>query len=288
MGASSLQKEACLRIYSIKGRPLDNPLICHFSSISEIERYAILPNSGRSILEAFAPGPITLVLKKKSDEIFSTGLPTIAVRIPAHGQAREMIAATGTPISAPSANLSGKPSITRVEDAIATFQGLVDCILIGEPPSIGLESTVLDLSYDIPRLLRPGSIEKNELERILAQHIEEPSDPEFLSPGTRYRHYSPEGKIFILEDLPRSLPDDGVRRARIGFISSNELPLDKIISPNDHIFDVYINSNQEYANLLYSFLVDCDKNQVQEIFCQIPKKGKLYSAILNRLEKAIH
>lgn len=293
---------------------MDNPLISHFYSIQDIELYACLSNQARLVLERFAPGPITIVLKKKKEKIFTSGLSTIAVRIPSHPQIREVLRLARNPIAAPSANFSGKPSITREETAIAVFRGLVDCILTVpeegkeiQSSGIGLESTVLDMTTDRPKILRPGSIEKEELEETLGCSVEIPEHPEVLSPGIKYKHYAPEGKIMLfhtiqdaMEILNQIPPSSGiailaysdswekVESAEPGkpesrmFIESLGLSQEK-----DRIYPRIVRSNSEYAGELYDFFLDADKKKASIILCEKPREGKLFSAIYNRLNKAV-
>jgi L-threonylcarbamoyladenylate synthase len=156
IGADSRNIAACQRIYSIKNRPRDNPFIVHVDSIESMEQIAVIPKKYQDSISRLTPGPITFILEKKEDSIFSTGLSTIGVRIPSNEIAKELLRISKTPISAPSANISGKPSITRSRDAIESFTGKVDFILTGEDSDIGFESTVVDLTGEIPILLRMG------------------------------------------------------------------------------------------------------------------------------------
>ncbi|MCC5814351.1 MAG: threonylcarbamoyl-AMP synthase [Leptospira sp.] len=315
IGASSLNHNACREIYKVKNRPQDNPLIVHFANSKEIETYAILSNQARNLLERFAPGPLTLILKKKNDSLFSTGLGTIAVRIPSHKVARRFIEESKTPVSAPSANPSGKPSFTRNEDVVSYFDGKVDCILLEKATDlenrIGIESTVIDMSSDIPKLLRPGSIELEEIQEVLGTKVELPQNPGVISPGLKYRHYSPEGRLHIFQSTQDILnrlntlgdnlkvdPKDNIavnsRKIAILAYSNTELnsveELTKSFDASSHscVFKIqYAESNMDYAKKLYSFFLDCDKESVAEIFCESPRQGRLYSAISNRLKKAI-
>lgn len=290
IGASSFNHDACLSIYRIKNRPPDNPLIVHCHSIDQVTEIAHLTGKARVLLERFAPGPLSLILKKRDPRIFSTGLSTVAVRIPAHPTARALLEAANLPISAPSANLSGKPSLTRFADVVAVFDGKVEGILEGEPIEWGLESTVIDLSTPIPRLLRPGSIEKEDIESVLGAPVEIPHSPELLSPGVKYRHYSPEGQLFLVDSLETFTSVAKPPNARDSKIQEEDSPIRiaKIgfgFQPQSER-ELLVASNEEYAAKLYSFLVDCDHNQVTHIYCQKPKPGKLYAALMNRIQKA--
>ncbi|TGN18695.1 L-threonylcarbamoyladenylate synthase [Leptospira idonii] len=289
IGASSLNFESCLRIYQIKNRPSDNPLIAHFSEIEEIDRYCILTSEARSLLEKFSPGPISLVLNQKGNSLFPPDRKTIAVRIPSHEKARELIRASGSPISAPSANISGKPSLTRRKDVIDTFQFSVEGILLGEDPEIGIESTVVDMTGNPPVLLRPGKIRAEEIKQLIPDLVLPSSVSENVlpqSPGMKYRHYSPEAEVRIVSDTEfesslrnanetQGLTFEGKKTAWIGF-SFSKL----------HSEDVILSSNEEYMKELYAFFVEADKRNIELCLCQEPKKDGHYLSLMNRLEKA--
>ncbi|WP_411822547.1 L-threonylcarbamoyladenylate synthase [Leptospira sp. 'Mane'] len=300
IGASSLDFEACRRIYKIKNRPSDNPLIAHFANIEQILEFCIVSDESLLLFKTFSPGPLTLVLEKKSDSIFPPDRKTIAVRIPSHNLARELIRASGVPISAPSANLSGKPSFTRRKDVIECFQNLVDGILLAEDPEIGIESTVVDMTKDVPVLLRPGKISQEDLLKVLPHLVlpeaglqgsenkirSEESIPE--SPGMKYRHYSPEAEVVLLEkkmfgeslshyrkkDFGKSALSD----KKAGFIGFGFLPV--------HSWDRVLSSNEDYMKELYSFFVDADHLGLDICYCEIPKDDPAKQALINRLEKA--
>lgn len=209
LGAPVFDSEAVSKIFFIKGRPSDNPLIVHVSSIEEaLGLVEEVPSSFFHLASNFWPGPLTLVLKRKAEvpSIVSGGQPTVAIRMPAHEIALQLIRALGSPIVAPSANLSGKPSPTCVKDVMEDLDGKVSLILDGGPCSIGIESTVLSLVHAEPVLLRPGQITKEELEVFLGQKIAVPSFAEgepLLSPGMKYRHYAPKAELNLVYDRDR-------------------------------------------------------------------------------------
>ncbi len=194
IGADSRNLSACQKIYSIKNRPIDNPFIVHVDSFESMEKIAIIPKEYRKSIEQLIPGPITFILEKKDESIFSSGLSTIGVRIPSHNIANAILRFSNIPISAPSANLSGKPSITRSRDAINEFSGKVDFILTGEDSDIGIESTVVDLTGITPLLLRPGRISFSELGKFFPsiKKYKSISLDKPVSPGMKYRHYAPD------------------------------------------------------------------------------------------------
>jgi L-threonylcarbamoyladenylate synthase len=206
LAAPLFNEQAVRRIFEIKGRPLDNPLIAHVSSIAQAESLAEdLPDLFYLLANRFWPGPLTLVVKKKKSvpNLVSAGQPTVAIRMPSHPIAKKFIESAGQPLVAPSANLSGKPSPTRLRDVLEDLEGKVGCAIDGGDCEIGIESTVLSLYHPIPTLLRPGSISKEVLERAAGVQIALPStlasaQERVLSPGMKYRHYAPNAEVKLV------------------------------------------------------------------------------------------
>lgn len=200
LGALVFMPEAIEKIFAIKGRPADNPLIVHISCLDEATLLAEnLPPSFFLLAKKFWPGPLTLVVSKKSSisSLVSGGFSSIALRMPSHLIARRLIEAVG-PLAAPSANLSGRPSPTTPSDVLEDLEGRIPLILDGGECSIGIESTVVSLLEDSPVLLRPGSISKKSLEDCLEQTVlEAKKNSPALSPGMKYRHYAPNAKIHL-------------------------------------------------------------------------------------------
>lgn len=302
IGASTRLESACLRVYEIKGRPKDNPLIAHFHSIESIAAVCELGDVGRALLERFSPGPLTLILPKKDKSLFPKELDTLAVRIPKNPVVREWIELSLGPVSAPSANLSGRPSLTKLNDVLRYFDGVVDGILVAEEPSFGIESTVVSLVGKTPALLRPGSIESNELLKILPElWIPGPGFPKEtgsvpLSPGTKYKHYAPTARVILAskEEFEFSLKtmNESKSTAWIGF-SFDEIVLNegKKLGNLHPIFKgdrfCFVSSNEDYASKLYAFFESCDFVGIDTIFCEVPKPGPGEEGLRNRLEKAI-
>ncbi|TGL90393.1 threonylcarbamoyl-AMP synthase [Leptospira congkakensis] len=308
IGASTRMEEACRRVYEIKGRPKDNPLIAHFHSIEAIEEVCVLGELGRKLFKKFSPGPLTLILPKKDKSLFPKELDTLAVRIPKNPVIRHWIELSGGPISAPSANLSGRPSLTKLTDVVRYFEGKVDGILIAEEPSYGIESTVVSLVGENPTLLRPGSIESEELKKLIpglvVPHLSQtspvtsvPSVP--LSPGTKYKHYAPTAIVILAsrEEFLHSLEKgfDPKDTAWIGFSlqgKDREYSLAKEIQPNqgdrsaDNEHFCFVTTNEDYASKLYAFFEACDLAKIQTIICEVPKLGTGWEGLINRLEKA--
>lgn len=196
LGADATNATAVARIYEAKGRPSFNPLICHFASAEAAFNYVIASPVARFVAQKFWPGPLTLVLRRQPDcsvsQLAGAGLPTLAVRVPSHPLAQELLCLVGRPVAAPSANRSGRVSPTRSAHVLADLDGRIDAVLESGPCSVGLESTVLDLSGEQPTLLRPGGITREMLEAIigpLASASTPVSTPQ--APGMLASHYAP-------------------------------------------------------------------------------------------------
>lgn len=201
LGASLYDPRGVQKIFSVKGRPSDNPLIAHFSSLQEIEdATSDIPKEFYSLVKCFAPGPLTVVLKRRENipSIVSAHLPTLAVRIPFHPIAQKLLQKSG-PLVAPSANLSGKPSPTLSEHVLHDLKGKIPLILDGGPCSYGLESTVISLVHSPFRLLRPGSITRKTLEDFLQKEVVI-DETHMLAPGMKYQHYAPKAKLSLFEN----------------------------------------------------------------------------------------
>lgn len=275
LGGNALDESVCRRIYTLKNRPTDNPLIIHLSDLQQFSQYAQIDTAIMEIIAALIPGPISFICQKKEKRIFSSGLQTIALRIPDHDLTRKFLQICQLPVAAPSANISGKPSITRYEHAVQQFQGRVDCILKGKEPQIGIESSVIDLTCQPPLLLRRGGMSFEDLNRLfpmiaVVDKAEMYTTPP--SPGMKYRHYSPQGQVVLVNELPDLV--DGFT-ARIGFSVSN-------ISS----FDKQVENNQQYMQQLYAFFIECDGGNIQKIFCQKPLQDQWAAVLLDRIQKA--
>lgn len=215
LGANGLDEEAVSKVYKAKGRPSDNPMILHIAEISEIYDIAEeLSEDGRKLVEAFWPGPLTVVVKRKPivPDTTTGGLDTVGVRMPSDETARNLIKAAGVPIAAPSANLSGKPSPTMAEHVIKDINGRIDGIICGGKCQVGIESTVVSVVGDTPVILRPGKITKEDMSEVLGKEVKidpaieitnakETKNHDFkpMAPGMKYRHYAPEAEMLVIE-----------------------------------------------------------------------------------------
>jgi L-threonylcarbamoyladenylate synthase len=210
LGADALNPEAVARIYEAKGRPSDNPMIVHISRASEIGQLTpFITQDMIKLIDHFRPGPLTLVVKKKDIVPLRTtgGLDTVAIRMPDHPVALDLIRLAGVPIAAPSANLSGKPSPTKADHVKDDLMGKVDAILMGGDCRVGIESTVLDLTGETPMILRPGIVTADSIEAVLEKTVLlDPSlkglpEEELVakSPGMKYKHYAPKAQMLVVE-----------------------------------------------------------------------------------------
>ncbi|OON86400.1 threonylcarbamoyl-AMP synthase [Oribacterium sp. C9] len=210
LGGNALDPEASRKIYAAKGRPSDNPLIVHVSSISEVHPLvSVLPEAAEKLMEAFWPGPLTIILPKSEIVPYETtgGLETVAIRCPENKVTLSFIKTSGLPIAGPSANTSGKPSPTEATHVLHDLNGKIDMILDDGPVGIGVESTIVDMSGTVPTLLRPGAITVEDLSETLGRKVE--IDPAIVAggvnegvrpkaPGMKYRHYAPNAKMALV------------------------------------------------------------------------------------------
>ncbi len=219
LGGNALDPAASRKIYAAKGRPSDNPLIVHVASPEEVRPLvASLPERAEKLMEAFWPGPLTLILPKAEIVPMETtgGLETVAVRCPMNRLTLDFIRAAGLPIAGPSANTSGKPSPTEAEHVLHDLQGRIDMILDDGPVGIGVESTIVDVTGEVPTLLRPGAVTLEELESVLQEKVE--VDPAIVAggvqegihpkaPGMKYRHYAPSAEMTLVTTEPMKALD---------------------------------------------------------------------------------
>ena len=205
LAANAFDEKAVSNIFAAKGRPQDNPLIVHISNIEMMnDLVSELPENAIECAKRFWPGPFTMVLKRseKIPASVSAGLDTVAIRMPSNEVATELIERSGLPLAAPSANLSGSPSPTTAEHVIADLDGKIDAIVVSEPCEVGVESTVVTLTTNPPRLLRPGGITLEQLKEVLPDIVvdkavlaEPEKDKPVASPGMKYKHYAPKSKV---------------------------------------------------------------------------------------------
>ena len=209
LGGNALDEDAARKIYAAKGRPSDNPLIAHVSCVEEVEPLVKeIPEAGRKLMEAFWPGPLTMIFPKSEKVPYGTtgGLDTVAIRMPDDLVANRLIALAGVPVAAPSANTSGRPSPTTADHVWQDMNGRIDMIIDGGPVGIGVESTIVDVSSAVPAVLRPGAITMEMLEEVLGEVSVDPAilgplsaDVRPKAPGMKYKHYAPKADLTLVE-----------------------------------------------------------------------------------------
>ena len=299
IGANALDENAVGKIFIAKGRPSDNPLIVHIADRNKIEEVAKdITEMEQILIDAFMPGPFTIILKRRPEvpDIVTAGLDTVAVRMPDNIIARGLIQFSGVPIAAPSANISGKPSGTSIEDIRAELEGKVSAIIDGGETEIGLESTVVKVVDEVPVILRPGKITPEDIEKVAGKVIIDSKvfekvveNEEVESPGMKYRHYAPETKcilinyeneldqVFYLKQTMKEYNDDVVV---IGFSEHKE----KLYLPEERFIDLgNRNDLEKIAREMYSALRKADKIKAKVILIEGVSKKGIGIAIMNRL-----
>jgi len=296
LGANGLDGAAVTKIFEAKGRPQDNPLILHVADAADIERFChSIPAAAYRLAEAFWPGPLTMVLPAKDTVPLSTraGLPSVAVRCPDCEVTRNIIGLAGVPVAAPSANISGKPSTTTAEHVRHDHDGRIDAIVDGGPCRVGVESTIIDLTEDTPRLLRPGGITPEQLHSVLGDIIIDKAvtasvdkDTVVKAPGMKYRHYAPDCRVLIVDgDLP----------AAASYIRKHWQPGNRVLC-----FEEELSVFEDFAPLaygrqrdtdtllagLFAALRQLDDPSIGTVFARCPTGSGKALAVQNRLEKA--
>jgi len=310
LGAHSFRPQAIRKIFQVKGRPPDNPLIVHLAHPRDMCLVAEdIPTEAYQLAENFWPGPLTLVLKKRKEMLsqLSGGLSTVAVRIPAHPLALELLKKLNAPVSAPSANLSGNPSPTRAEHVWEDLGGKIEAILDGGDAQVGLESTVLALHTRAPVLLRPGGITREELEDYLRKKITIPESNEHehgetsstpLSPGMKYRHYAPRAPLYLFLGTPHQIEKNvkeyiknyREQNLKVGVICSEELAhtLSQKSISSGTIIEVLGSRRfpSQLAATLFAAMRRLDEQGAEVILAEGYSEKGMGLALMNRLKKA--
>ncbi len=293
LAANALDKAAVKRIYETKGRPSDNPLIVHISDFSQLAPLVReVPESAKRLADAFWPGPLTMILPK-SDLILpeaNGGLDTVAVRLPAHPVARAVIKAAGVPLSAPSANLSGKPSPTTFAHVKEDLMGRVEALLDGGDCGVGVESTVLTLAEGTPRLLRPGGITLSQLRAVLGRVDVDPAvlhrmkeGEKASSPGMKYKHYAPRANVILVDASPEEYADYVNQRGNcLALCFDEDLPF--LQTPFVSYGGRYDGAGQ--ARRLFFALHRLDELGAETVYAHMPSKNGVGLAVYNRLIRA--
>ena len=291
IGANALSEKAVNKIFDVKTRAKNNPLIVHLKSKDDIEKYAYIENDiEKKLIEVFMPGPITLILKKKDciPMCVTAGLDTVGIRVPSNPVANKFLTIVDTPIAAPSANISGRPSGTKVSDIKEEFDRDVNFIIDGGESTIGLESTVIKVINNIPTILRPGYITKEMIEKVVgccnvSDHVlKEIKDNSIVeSPGMLYKHYAPKTKCILVYSkdiniLKQLIKDNIIDKTII-------LGSDKLKDINCFKFINYGNSLEEISHNIFSLLRLSDTYNANLIIIEGVEKVGLGLAIMNRL-----
>ena len=296
LGADALNEDAVSRIFLAKGRPQDNPLIIHVPDASWLERYCRdVPPAAYQLAERFWPGPLTMILPRRDIVPLQTtgGLETVGVRCPNHPVTLAIIEAAGVPIAAPSGNTSGRPSPTTAAHMIEDMDGRIDGIVDGGPCTVGVESTIIDLTVTPPRLLRPGGLPLESLRQVLGEVAVDKAVTGLLAagerpraPGMKYRHYAPHAPVTVVTGEPERSARriQGLLSDTAGVICFDEYaPL----FPGHIIHKLGPAADKSaQARHVFDALRTFDGTDVTEIFAQCPDDGGLGLAVANRLKKA--
>ena len=300
LGANGLNEEAVAHIFEAKGRPQDNPLILHIPDASWLERYCKeIPLTAYQLAKAYWPGPMTMILKRKDivPNAVTAGLDTVGMRCPAHPLCREIIAASGVPVAAPSGNTSGRPSPTTAQHMLEDMDGKINAIVDGGPCSVGVESTIIDLTETPARLLRHGGITLEQLEAVLGEVAVDPAVTRLMgageqpkAPGMKYRHYAPKAPVTVVTGDPKKSAEYIAAHAGAedGIICFDEfLPLFTRRSETRPVMDLGpAEDKEEQARHIFDALRSFDHTSVPAIWAQCPDTTGIGLAIANRLNKA--
>ena len=296
LGANGLDPDAVAKIFAAKGRPQDNPLILHIADPEQMESICRdIPESAYLLAQKFWPGPLTMVLPAREivPKCTTAGLPTVAVRCPDCAVTREIIRLAGVPVAAPSANLSGKPSTTTADHVYHDHAGKIPLIIDGGPCRVGVESTIVDLSEDRPRLLRPGGITPEQLTEVLGDLVVDKAvtaqidkDEVVKAPGMKYKHYAPQCPVLIVA---------GSRQAAAAYIRRHWEPNDRVLCFAEELalYDgcepLAYGKEADVSTLsagLFAALRELDKPGIGKVFARCPVGGGIAYAVQNRLKKA--
>ncbi len=282
LGANSLNADAVKKIYAAKGRPSDNPLICHISDKAQIEKFAYLTPMAEKIIDKFMPGPITVVLKKKGvPDVVTGGLDTVGIRMPNHKCALSLIDACKVPLCAPSANTSTKPSPTTAVHVYNDLKGKIAYILDGGECGVGIESTIVDCVNGT--MLRLGGVPREDIESLVGKLNQPPKSDVPLCPGMKYKHYSPDASVIL------ALYGEEMREKIIA--AYDNINGKKVILSltggygNRNVINVGA-SVEEYAHNIFAYFRKLDEEGYEYIFCEGVLEAGVGAGLMNRLVKA--
>ncbi|MEE1079477.1 MAG: L-threonylcarbamoyladenylate synthase [Agathobacter sp.] len=302
LGGDALRPDASAKIYAAKGRPSDNPLIVHVADFADLEKIAKkVPPQAKRLADAFWPGPLTMIVWKNDKVPYTTtgGMDTVAVRMPNHEVALELIRKSGCLIAAPSANTSGRPSPTEASHVAEDLDGKIAMIVDGGPVGIGIESTIIDLTEQVPMVLRPGYITVEMLEEVLQEKVI--MDPGIVAsdditkpkaPGMKYKHYAPKAEMIIVdgqqdavvEKINELVGQAKSQGKKVAVIATEE---NKDYYQSDVVLCIGKRADEDsIAKHLYSILRECDELSVDAIYSECLQTPRIGQAIMNRLLKA--
>lgn len=301
LGANALDEDAARKTYEAKGRPSDNPLIVHISEVEALSKIVKeVSDKAKRVIDAFWPGPLTLVFQKSEEVPYGTtgGLDTVAVRMPVNEIALEIIRAAGGYVSAPSANVSGRPSPTSAQHVLDDLNEKIEMIVDGGSVDIGVESTILDMTVEPPMILRPGAITKEMLEQVIGDVsvdeaiLSDSEDQAPKAPGMKYRHYAPKAQLMIVEgeteETVKAIKQIAYEQSRLGYkigiIGTNETVGAYTTGIVKNIGSR--NNENSIAKNLYKVLREFDEEDVDYIYSESFSIDGMGDAIMNRLEKA--
>lgn len=296
LGSDGLNADAVRRIFEAKGRPQDNPLILHIPEASWLERYCRnIPAAAYTLAEKFWPGPLTMILRRRANvpNAVTCGLNTVGVRCPDHPVTLAIIRAAGVPVAAPSGNRSGRPSPTCASHMLEDMDGRIDAIVDGGPCGVGVESTIIDLTSSVPRLLRPGGLPLEALREVLGEVEVDKAVLAPLSagekpkaPGMKYRHYAPRAPVTVVTGESRRTARYIRRRLgeHTGVICFDEYTSEFPGCAVESIGSV--EDGAEQARRVFDALRAFDETDVDAIYAQCPGEAGLGLAVANRLKKA--
>ena len=301
LGANALDPEAVARIFAAKNRPGDNPLIAHISDVSQLLPLIDCEPGpvAQRMMDAFWPGPLTMIFPRAKlvPANLSAGLATVSVRLPSHPVARALISAAGVPIAAPSANRSGRPSPTTAAHVFEDMNGVIPLILDGGECAVGLESTVVDMTCDVPRILRPGGITAemiaevaggSEVDPAVLRPLQEGEQPR--SPGMKYRHYAPKGELTVFDGSPdrviAAICENYDRAAAEGHRPLILAMEDQLTAYGDRRTESLGDDVRAMAHRMFALLRDADALGADVLFSEAVEAQGLGLAVMNRLGRA--
>lgn len=300
LGANGFDEEACKNIFKAKGRPGDNPLILHIAEIDQVnELVSEIPDVAKDCMEMFWPGPLTMIMKRseKISDVVTAGLDTVAIRMPSHEVAREILKECRLPIAAPSANISGRPSPTAFKHVEEDLKGKVDIIVDGGVTNVGIESTVIDMTSNPPMILRPGGVTYEELKVLIPDvtidntTIDAQDNATPKSPGQKYRHYAPKADAYcfagnlegVVKEVNKRIKEN--KDKKIAVLATTETKED--YEGAYLLIDLGSRENMEViAHNLFEALRQCDEEDVDLIYAEGFDFRGIGAGIMNRLLKA--